>query len=266
MDEKEDILPMDQTGRPELVTEPRLKEEPEPAVEPAPIDEREGQPRDESGKFASKEKKGVEPEAEQPKEPVPPTGELPQDVYEPLKAVRNENKELKAQLEAMRQQFERQQPKEAPPPQFWDDPDKAFDARFQKLVPQIVQQLEQRQTVQRIEASEAAARAKHADFADALGAFQQAVQHSPALIQQMQAASDPGEFAYSTGKRAMELEKVGSIDELLKAERAKWEAEAKAQMPEPRFPRSTVNDGSVSRQSMVLPTGDDPVLPMDRTR
>jgi len=119
---------------------------------------------------------------------------------------------------------------------------------------------------QRIEASEAAARAKHADFADALGAFQQAVQHSPALIQQMQAASDPGEFAYSTGKRAMELEKVGSIDELLKAERAKWEAEAKAQMPEPRFPRSTVNDGSVSRQSMVLPTGDDPVLPMDRTR
>ena len=68
------------------------------------------------------EPQGVEPEpVQEPEAGPPPADRLPQDVYEPLKAVRSENKELKDQLEALRREI--QQPKEppAPPPSVWED-------------------------------------------------------------------------------------------------------------------------------------------------
>jgi hypothetical protein len=58
----------------------------------------------------------------------------------------------------------------------------------------------------------------------------------------------------------MDLERVGSFDELLKAERAKWEAEAKAAMPapQPTFPTSTASDGSVASRGGPVWSGPTP--------
>lgn len=213
----------------------------------------EGPARDDHGRFAPKtDEKGVEkPEPETEQEPVPPT-ELPKEEYTALRAVRDENKELKQQLEAMRQQFASQsQPQQpAETPDFWEDPNRAFEARFEQFGTRLMQQFKQEQQVERIEASEQAAKAKYDDYGDAFGHFQQAVSVNPALIQQMQAASDPAEFAYKTGKHAMELEKVGSLDSLLAQERAKWEAEARAAIPQqPRLPDTTATDGSTGSRT-----------------
>lgn len=248
---------------PEVVTEEVATEEPEQAPEPeAPA---EGQPRGPDGKFAPKQT-GVdeEPQAE-PVEPdagPPPADHLPRDVYEPLKAVRNENRELKERLAAMERQFQ-QQPQQPPemPPAFWDDPDKAIEARVAQAAEMAIQRYQQQQTMERINASEAAAKGRHADYEDAFRAFQQAAQANPTLIQQMTSESDPAEFAYKTGRRAMDLEQVGSLDALIAAERAKWEAEAKAAIPAPAqsFPATTATDGSVGSRSGPAWAGPAPI-------
>lgn len=244
-------------NEPETVEAPQIEEQPEANAE--------GPNRDEHGRFAPKaQETGVEKpeEAEAEPEVVPPTDQgLPKEEYTALRAVRDENKELKQQLEAMRQQFasqgQQQQPQEVP--DFWEDPNRAFDARFQQFGQQLMQQFEQRQQVQRIEASEVAAKAKYADYGDAFTHFQQAASMNPMLVQQMQVASDPAEFAYKTGKRAMELERVGSLDDLIAQERAKWEAEAKAAMPQPKLPQSTATDQSVGARSGPTWSGPTPL-------
>lgn len=223
---------------------------PEPVVEAsepeaAPADE--GQPRDESGRFAPKQT-GVD-EAQPPTEAAPPAADhLPKDVYEPLKAVRNENRELKAQIAAIQQQLAQQPPaQQAQEPDFWDNPQGVIASQVQRAVIEALQAQKQQQTMERINESELAAKARHDDYEDAFRAFQQAATANPTLVQQMTAASDPAEFAYSKGKTALQLEQVGSIDELLKTERAKWEAEARAaiQPPPQTFPSTTATDGSV---------------------
>ena len=230
-------------AEPETVEAPEVETPVEPEVD--------GPARDEHGRFAPKaQEKGVEPEPEQPEQEAEPPSDqgLPKEEYTALRAVRDENKELKQQIAAMQQQFASQQarPQEASQvPDFWDDPNAAFDARIQQFGTQLMQQFQQQQTVQRIEASEAAAKAKYADYGEAFGQFQQAVQMNPGLIAQMQAASDPAEFAYKTGKRAMELEQVGSIDELIARKVAEREAELKAAMPAPKLPETTATDGSM---------------------
>lgn len=239
----------------------------EPTVEAAPQEteetpqETEAQAeerlRDEKGRFAAKQT-GVEeePVAQQPQEPdagPPPADQLPKDVYEPLKAVRNENRELKQQIEALNQRFAAMQQQPAPPeapPQFWDDPDRAIEARVNQAAEMAVQRFQQQQIMERINESETRAKATYDDYGEAFAAFQQAVSANPALIQQMTSSSDPAEFAYKKGKTALELQQVGSIDALLANERAKWEQEAKARMPAPpTLPSTTATDGSVGGRS-----------------
>lgn len=247
MDDEEDILPMDSGPvRPELVSEPTIVDEPD-----------EPQPRGPDGKFASKE------EGEKPAEEAASAPPAPEPEAVPVKALQDERRkrqELEAQLAALQQQAA-QQPQQ-PAPEFWTDPDNALDHRLQQFGQTLLQQFQEQQAVERINTSEIAARAKHADYDDAFHAFRQAVQVNPALIQQMRAASDPGEFAYKTGKSALDLERVGSIDELLKAERAKWEQEMLAKAPRPSFPTSTATDGSVTARGPVF-QAPDIRLPMD---
>jgi hypothetical protein len=250
MDDEEDILPMDSGPvRPELVSEPTIVDEPE---------EREAQPRAPDGKFASKGEgdKPAEEAASAPPAPEP-------EAAVPVKALQDERRkrqELEVQLEAMRQQAQ-QQPQQ-PAPEFWDNPNATLEHQFQRFGQQLLQQFQEQQVVERINVSETAARAKHADYDDAFHAFRQAVQVNPVLVQQMRASNDPGEFAYNTGKKALELDRVGSIDEMLKAERAKWEAELLAKAPKPTFPTSTASDGSVSNRGAVFQAPDFR-LPMD---
>lgn len=260
---------MEPKGIDELLSEPvEYPSDIEPEVIET-LEAPEAQPRGPDGKFAPRQTGVEEPQAETPEEPTaaapPAADQLPREVYEPLKAVRNENRELKAQIEALQRQFASvqqapQQPQEMPPA-FWDDPDRAIEARVAQAAEMAIQRYQQQQTMERINASEAAAKVKHADYDDAFRAFQQAAQANPTLIQQMTSASDPAEFAYSKGKTALQLEQVGSIDELLKAERAKWEAEAKAaiQQPAQTFPQTTATDGSVAARSGPAWSGATPI-------
>ena len=113
-------------------------DEPEVMAEPQP-EQTEERPRDESGRFAPK---GVEPQQEEPvAEAVPPTADrLPKDVYEPLKAVRDENNALKEQLETLAKQIQANQQPPAPPPSIWED-DQAWQQHFGgQVVSQAVQQ------------------------------------------------------------------------------------------------------------------------------
>lgn len=233
--------------------------EPEASEEPTEV-KTEEQPRGPDGKFATKQTGVEEGEAEKTENPEaepPSADQLPQDVYEPLKAVRNENKELKQQLEAIRQQMERQQqqpqqaPKEEPETDFWDNPQAFMARQMEQFGQTMMQRFQQQQQVERIEASEAAAKAKYTDYGDAFQAFQQAAMANPSLVQEMTAAADPAEFAYKTGKTALDVRQYGSIDKLLEAKRAEWEAELKAAVPQPKqtFPETTAADGSVSARS-----------------
>lgn len=239
------------TSLDDLLNEPVAVTEPQ---EPETI----GQPRDDHGRFASNQDTGVEtPQepAEAPVEPVPPTEQtgLPPDEYKALKDERRKRQDAEARIAVLEAQFQTAQQAQQPPEpeaDFWDNPQGVIASQVQRAVLEALNAEKQQQQAKRIDESEASARAKYADYDDAFYAFRQAVQANPALAQQMAQASDPAEFAYTKGKTALELGRVGSIDELLKAERAKWEAEAKAAMPAPpALPSTTAIDGSVGGRS-----------------
>lgn len=253
------------SGEPEAeaqaeVAEPEVQTEAEPeTVE---------RPRGPDGKFIAKET-GVETPAEPETpaaEPVPPTeqtNQLPKEEYTALRAIRDENRELKNRLAAIeRQQAQKPEPQQ-PPVDFWDDPQSFMDQRFSQMGQTLLQQWEQKQQVQRINASEDAAKAKYADYDEAYEAFAQAVQANPRLAVELAQASDPGEFAYAKGKTALEIQRVGSVDELRKQIRAELEAEARAQIqPQPKLPSTTAADGSVGARTGPSWSGPTPLSDM----
>lgn len=231
-----------------------IVEEVESLAEAEPVtDER---PRGPDGKFIKKEETGVEATAEEPAaEPVPPTeptNQLPPAEYAALKDERRKRQEAEAraaQIEAQYLAMQRQaQAPQQPQVDFWDDPQQYLQGQFASFGEQLFQQFEQRQQAARIDQSEAAARARHADYDQAFQAFSQAVQANPRLAAEMAQAPDPAEYAYSKGKTALALEQAGSIEAIIAAERAKWEAEVKAAVPTPRMslPSTTAADGSVA--------------------
>lgn len=231
-----------------LKNEPATEEAPQEEAEPIATEPRiEVTPprfRDEHGRFA-KDETGVEMPQETA-EPVPPTGQgLPREEYSALRAIREENKQLKASIEALSRQM--QPPQQ--PADFWDDPNAFLEGRFRQFGQELFQSFEQRQQAQRLDQSEAAAKAKYADYDDAFQAFEQAVQLNPRLAYELAQAADPGEFAYTRGKTALTIQNVGSIDQLIASERAKWEAEVKAKVPSFSLPATTAADGSVGARS-----------------
>jgi hypothetical protein len=250
---------------PEAVTE--QVEQPEVQTEQPETVER---PRGPDGKFIAKEETGVEPQEaiEAPAEPVPPTeptNQLPKEEYSALRAIRDENKELKQKLyqieNHLMQRQQQPQPQAAPPVDFWDDPNAFLEQRDARIAETLFQRMEQRQTAQRMDQSEHAAKAKYADYDEAFSAFEQAVQLNPRLAHELANASDPGEFAYSKGKTALAIQNAGSIDALLASERAKWEAEIRAAVPQPRLslPSTTAADGSVGGRSGPAWSGPAPL-------
>jgi hypothetical protein len=111
-----------------------------------------------------------------------------------------------------------------------------------------------------MDASEQAAKAKYTDYDEAFTAFEQAVQLNPRLAHELAMAPDPGEFAYARGKTALEIQRVGSIDELRKQIRSEMEAEARAIIqPRPTLPSTTAADSSVGARTGPLWTGPKPI-------
>lgn len=176
----------------------------EPVVETVETDDR---PRDEHGRFLPKET-GVE-QAQEP-ETVPPTAEtngLPQEVYAPLKAVRDENKELKARLAAL----EATPPAPPPPiPSVFED-EEGFQQGFGS---QVVQQAVGAATLNaRLDMSEMLARQAHeADFDEMKASFLELAQAHPELADQARADPHPWAKAYTIAKNHLAMKELGATD------------------------------------------------------
>lgn len=213
-----------------------------PEQEAAPVEQAEAtpepQPRDEAGRFASKE--GVEPDpVEEPAlDAVPPAAAepgLPKDVYEPLRAVRDENKALKEQIEALTKQFADLQPKPEPeqPVSIWED-EQGWQQQFGG---NIVQQAVQQATLNaRLDMSEMFNRQRHEDFDAMKASFLEMMAANPALQQQALADPDPWGRAYHIAKNASTMQELGATDlaTLKEQIRAQIMAEMQAQMPAPQ--------------------------------
>lgn len=226
-------------------------EQPETGVEPEePKDER---PRDESGKFAPKEPKETEAE---------PPSALPKEVYEPLRAVRDENKTLKEQLEALRREItQQQQPKEppAPPPSMWED-DQAWQQHFGG---QVVNQAVQAASYQnKLATSEFYARKNIEGFGDEWEPLNKWLSENPSVAQQAAADYDPWGYAFRAYKNQRTMQELGATDiDQLKAQiRAQLEAEMAAQKPAvPNIPPSLSTQRSVSGRTGPAWSGPKPL-------
>lgn len=147
----------------------------------------------------------------------PPEGSVP---FAALADERAKRQELQRQVEELRRKVETPAVPETPQEKidFLDDPDKwmaqkeaAFEAKLANL--------ERNHQAQRLADSEQAIRDKYADSDikpdDAFAAFGEAVQQNPALAAEMLKARNPGEYAYSAGKRLLMLSDAGGDLETL---------------------------------------------------
>lgn len=217
-------------------------------------------PRDEHGRFAPKDNEttetGEEPQPEVEAQPaeVPPTSEPPKELppgeYAALRDERRKRQALERQLQEMQQRSAAPQVEAAPPPDFWESPEAALEARFNQFGEQLMQRMEAQQWQRKAATDEQAARAKYDDFDDKLETFHQLAATNPALVNELRAAPDVAEFAYRKASESMLLQEHGGIDGLLKAERAKWEAErgSVTQIPT-ALPLSTAAERSVGSRS-----------------
>lgn len=226
----------------------------EPQSEP----QTEGPARDENGRFAAKT--GVEPQ--ETAEPVPPTEPqqgLPKDVYEPLKAVRSENKALKDQLDALTQQIQSlQAPKEqpAPAPSIWED-EQGWQQHFGSQVAQ------QASFNAHLNMSEMLARRDHSDFDAMKASFLQMAEQNPAIVQQALGDADPWGRAYQIAKNASTMQELGAtnLDDLKAKLREELMAEMQAQAPvaRPGLPPTLSNERNVGQRTGPAWTGPAPL-------
>lgn len=132
-----------------LKEEPKA-EEPEAIIDPPSdiVDPPSDRLRDDKGRFVKKDETGVQQQEAPPPaaaEPAPPAGsQLPKDVYEPLKAVREENRLLKDRLASLERAVSSPPSPQQPPADFWDDPQAFMDARLNQLGETLLQNWEQR--------------------------------------------------------------------------------------------------------------------------
>ena len=202
------------------------------------------------------EPQGVEPEpVQEPEAGPPPADRLPQDVYEPLKAVRSENKELKEQLEALRREI--QQPKEppAPPPSVWEDE----NAWGGQLVSQAVQVSAYQSKLQM---SEMLMAEQAEDFADIKQQLVEFVGSNPAVNQQVAESQHPWRTAYQAFKNQQTMKELGATDLTTLREKMREElmAEMQANAPVvPNVPPSLSTKRNVGSRSGPAWTGPKPL-------
>lgn len=207
-------------------------------------------PEPEPSEPEATEPKGVEPEPEKEPEPEPPSGGLPKDVYEPLKAVRSENQQLKDQLEALRKEAEaRQQPKEpeAPPPSIWED-DQAWEQHFSgQLVSKAVQAATNNS---RLQMSEMMMAQQHEDFPQIKDKLMEFVGNNPVINQQVAESQHPWSTAYNAWKNHETMQQLGATDLETLREQIRQEELAKLQeeLPAPKqsAPKTLASKRSVA--------------------
>lgn len=195
--------------------------------------EAETQPREEDGRFATKET-GVEPQDEpQAVEvyPVPPTPDkLPPETFKGLKEEREKRQTLERELANLRQQIEANQQPQAAPPSIWEDDEGALAYVKNEAVTQAVQQATLNA---KLDMSEMMVRQSNADFEEVKAEFLALAQDNPVLVQQALADPHPWNKAYQIAKNARTMRDLGATDlDTLKAKmREELLAEMQAQVP-----------------------------------
>lgn len=235
-----------------------LNDDPATRIEEQSHDD--GQPRDESGRFAPKDMGDNQPEAEAQPEPVTPPVQEVEAGHIPIAALKDERAK-RQQLEQQLQQYEayiqqiaaQQQPQEMPDP--ITDPYGHAEWLAQQVRAQVMQEVQQasqhQNSLSRVEVSEMLARQKFDDYDAQVEVFKQAAQENPFLINELQRAPDPASYAYQAAKRYQEAKQYGSATpsrEQMEAEiRAKIMAEIGVQRP--TAPNTLANERSVGARS-----------------
>lgn len=219
-----------------------------PITDDAP--QSEGPVRDESGRFAPKEK--GEPQIA---ETVPPTDDEPMIPLAAQKDERRKRQEAEQRIADLEKQIQAfQQPAEpaAPPPSVFED-EQAFGGHLVNTA------VSQASLNARLDMSEMLASQNHEDFDAMKDKFLQMMAANPALQQQAMAAKHPWEKAYQLAKNAATMEELGATDlTTLEAKlREKITAEMAAQpAQQPNLPASLAD--AQSSRSAATGAGQGP--------
>ena len=241
----------------EAAAEPVIEAEVEtPVAEIAePVaDER---PRDEHGRFIPKGEK--QPEEAVEAAPAPSAPPAPEEAsMVPRNALQDERRkrqELERQLGEMQQRLMQQPP---PPPQpvpdQWEDPEGHTHYLIQQAAVTAREEALAEVRRERVMLSAEAAKQRHPDYIDKVAVFEQLSAQNPALAQTMLQQVDPAEYAYNIAKQHEEFSKYGSLDAMIAAKKAEWEAEALAGLkaslsPAQSAPTSLAAERSVGARS-----------------
>jgi hypothetical protein len=208
---------------------------------------------------ANEPETGVEPEPVKEPEPVAePPSALPKEVYEPLRAVRDENKALKDQLEQLRREITAK-PKEpeAPPPTIWEDEQAALAYTQQQAV---AQSLAGSAYQTKLFTSEFHARKNIEGFNEVWEPLNQWLSQNPTVAQQAATDYDPWGFAYRAYKNQQTMQELGAMD--VDQLKAKMREEIMAEMAAsraPAIPPSLSTQRSVSSRNGPAWAGPKPI-------
>lgn len=214
-----------------------------------PVQEVVEQPRDESGKFTAK---GVEPEEAPPASESP---QLPQEVYAPLKAVRDENKELKARLAEMEAKANPPEPPK-PIPSVFEDEDGFRDEFGSQVVTHAVSQATLNA---RLDMSEMLVRQANPDFEDVKAEFLELAKANPSLREQALADPHPWDKAYQIAKNHKAMQELGAVNVTDLREKLKAELMAEMQTTPQSLPPTLSNERNVGQRTGPAWTGPKPL-------
>lgn len=201
-----------------------------------------------------------EPQAAPEPEPAEPPSGLPKDVYEPLRAVRDENKALKERLDQLTREIEaRARPAEpqTPPPSMWED-EQGWQQHFGgQLVSTAVQQAAYQS---RLQMSEMLMSEQAPDFADLKQTLVEFVGKNPVLNQQVAESQHPWRTAYQAFKNQQTMQELGATDLTQLKEKLREELMAEMQAKPPAaMPPSLSQTRSVGARSGPAWSGPKPI-------
>ena len=228
--------------------------------EPIEAQEPEGQPRDESGRFAPK---GESQEADGGVSPAPVEKQESELDHPALIGERRRRQEAEARIaEFERREAARANPHEPIPSVFEDE--QGFQQRFgQEVVSAAVQQASLNST---LNMSEMLVRQANPDFEDMKATFLELAQANPGIVQQVMADPHPWQKAYTIAKNHQSMTQLGAVDvtDLEAKMREKIMAEMQANRPaSPNIPESLASAQSsrtASGQSGFVPKTLEQIL------
>lgn len=203
----EEATPLDQILSGEPNEAPATMPEPEEPQEAA------SQPRDESGRFAKKgEEESASPAPANEQDDPPFDHAAVKGERTRRQAAEQERDSFRAELDALKQQFQQlQQPKEppAPPPSMWED-EQGWQQHFGG---QLVSQAVQQSTMQsRLTMSEMMVAQQHEDFGSLRDQIFEFVGANPAINQQVAESQHPWNTAYLAFKNQQTMQELGAVN------------------------------------------------------